>query len=349
MLGTYFYHEIIRKTVIAFGTLFNNIEIKHKADDNDQTLSVIKVPIAYGPIQKFLARIEQQPNFERTVAITLPRLAFEIISYRYDPSRKASPITKFCLVPDSSQNKIKKIFMPVPYDIGFRLSFASKLQDDALQILEQILPFFQPSYSVTINMLDGHDEKRDIPFTLNNISFRDEYEGSFDKRRYIQYDLDFTAKTYFYSEIPTDESGGIIKRVQVDYSSAIRAPREVRYVVTPAATKDYNDDQTTALTATLETSKTLMKVTSAASLEVKKYIQVNEEVMRIEEIDGTNIIVARGQYGSSIQEHYSGDKVNLITIADDNLIDVDDDFGFNETRTFFQDFKSFSPSQGSDV
>ena len=108
MLGTYFYHEIIRKTVIAFGTLFNNIEIKHKADDTNQTLSVIKVPIAYGPIQKFLARVEQQPNFERTVAITLPRLAFEIISYRYDPSRKASPITKFCGV---ENNKIKKVFM----------------------------------------------------------------------------------------------------------------------------------------------------------------------------------------------------------------------------------------------
>ena len=346
MLGTYFYHEIIRKTVIAFGTLFNNIEIKHKADDTNQTLSVIKVPIAYGPIQKFLARVEQQPNFERTVAITLPRLAFEIISYRYDPSRKASPITKFCGV---ENNKIKKVFMPVPYDIGFRLSFACKLQDDTLQILEQILPFFQPSYSVSVKLIDEINEVRDIPFTLNNISFRDEYEGAFDKRRYIQYDLDFTAKTYFYSELPTDESGGIIKRVQVDYASAIRAPREVRYVATPAATKDYNNDQTTALTATLETSKTLMKVTSSASLEVRKYIQVNEEVMRIEEIDGTNIIVARGQYGTSIQEHYSGDQVDRITINDDALIDIDDDFGFNETRTFFQDFKSFSPSQGSDV
>jgi len=346
MLGTYFYHEIIRKIVITFGTLFNNIEVRHKADDNDQTLSVIKVPIAYGPIQKFLARIEQQPNFERTVAITFPRLAFEIISYRYDPSRKVSPITKFCGV---EGNKIKKVFMPVPYDIGFRLSFASKLQDDSLQILEQILPFFQPSYSVSVKLIDEINEVRDIPFTLNNISFRDEYEGSFDKRRYIQYDLDFTAKTYFYNELPTDESGGIIKKVQIDYSSAIRAPREVRYVATPSATKDYNNDQTTTLTATLEASKTLMKVTSSASLEVRKYIQVNDEVMRIEEIDGVNIIVSRGQYSSSIQEHYSGDKVDLITIADDALIDPDDDFGFNETRTFFQDFKSFSSSQGSDV
>jgi hypothetical protein len=346
MLGTYFYHEIIRKTVIAFGTLFNNISVKHKADDNNAVLSTIKVPIAYGPIQKFLARIEQQSNFENTAAITLPRLSFEIISYRYDPARKASPITKFCGVDGT---KIKKVFMPVPYDIGFRLSFACKLQDDTLQILEQILPFFQPAYTVSVKLIDEINEVRDIPFTLNNISFRDDYEGNFDKRRFIVYDLDFTAKTYFYSELPTDESGGIIKRVQIDYASSIRAPREMRYVATPKATKDYNNDQTTALTATLETSKKLMKVTSAGSLNEKEFIQVNDEVMRIEEIDGTNLIVSRGQYGSSIQEHYSGDKVNVITIADDALIDPDDDFGFNESRTFFQDFNSYSTSQGSDL
>jgi hypothetical protein len=348
MTGNYFYHEIIRKTVIAFGTLFNNIEIQHKADDQNKTISTIKVPIAYGPIQKFLARIEQQPKFDKNIAITLPRLSFEIISYKYDPSRKASPITKFCGVSGSSPTKIKKVFLPVPYDIGFRLSFASKLQDDALQILEQILPFFQPSYNVTINLIESINEIRDIPFTLNNINFRDEYENTFDKRRYIVYELDFTAKTYFYSEVPTDESGGIIKKVQVDYSTSIRAPREIRYVVTPKATQDYNSDQTTALSEDLLASKTLLKVVSSISLSEKEYIQVNREVMRIEEIDGSNIIVSRGQYGSSIEDHYTGDKINLITIADDELIEIQDDFGFNETVTFFQDSKDYSSAQGTD-
>ncbi len=235
MFGNYFYNETIRKTVIAFGTLFNNISVKHKQGDN--TISTIKVPIAYGPIQKFLARAEQQPNFDRNAAITLPRLSFEIVKYQYDPSRKASPITKFCLVPDSSKNKIKRVFMPVPYDIGFRLSFATKIQDDALQILEQILPFFQPAYNVTMTMIEGHDEKKDIPFTLNNIQFRDEYEGDFSTRRAIVYELDFTAKTYFYNEIPTDASGGLIKRVQIDYTTTRRGPREVRYSVVPTATQ----------------------------------------------------------------------------------------------------------------
>ena len=112
--------------------------------------------------------------------------------------------------------------MPVPYNIGFRLSFACKLQDDALQILEQILPFFQPTYNVTLNMIEGHDEKRDVPFTLSDISFKDEYEDDFSTRRAIVYDIEFTAKTYFYNEVPTDETGGIIKKVQIDYSSAMR-------------------------------------------------------------------------------------------------------------------------------
>lgn len=346
MFGEYYYHEIIRKIVIAFGTMFNNIDVRHKADDNDDVLSSLKVPIAYGPIQKFLARIEQQPNFDRNVAITLPRLSFEIISYEYDPSRKIAPITKFCVM---NGDKIKKMFMPVPYNIGFRLSFAAKLQDDVLQILEQILPVFAPCFTLTINLIPEINEKRDIPFCLNDISFNDDYEGDFSTRRFIVYELTFTAKTYFYNELPTDEAGGLIKKVQIDYSTAIKAPREMRYTVTPAAIKDYNNDATTNLTATLPVDKTLMKVASGANLELRTYIQVNDEVMRIEGINNNDIIVARGQYDTEIAEHYSGNPVNVINTADDDLIKPMDDFGFNEDIEFFTDFKTFSPQEGIDI
>ena len=275
MVGNYFYNETIRKTVIAFGTLFNNISIKKFASDG-KAVSMVKVPIAYGPMQRFLARIEQQQGFDDNVALTLPRISFELTSYTYDVSRKASPITKFFAKSPTSKVKHKKMFLPVPYDVGFRLSFATKLQDDALQIVEQILPFFQPAYNVTVNMLEGIEEKRDIPFTLRNISFSDEYEGDFSTRRFIQYDLDFVAKTYFYQEVPTDE-GGIIKKVQVDYSTAIRAPREQRYTVTPQAVKDYNDDATTKISVALDTKKTLVKVNNAAGLAVRNYIKINNE------------------------------------------------------------------------
>ena len=249
----------------------------------------------------------------------------------------------------TDKKKVKKMFLPVPYDIGFRLSFACKLQDDALQIIEQILPFFQPSYQVTVNMLEGADEKRDIPFTLRNVSFVDEYEGDFSTRRFIQYDLDFVCKTYFYQEVPTDEQG-VIKKVQIDYSTNIRAPRSQRYTVVPTATKDYNDDTATTITSNIDKTKTLVRVNSAASLSTKTYIEIDKEVMFITEIDGNNIIVKRGQYGSQITEHFTNAIVNQVDAADADLIEVGDDFGFSETRSFFDiDGKTYSPPQGQDV
>ena len=347
MVGNYFYNETIRKTVIAFGTLFNNIKIKKFADDG-KAISQIKVPIAYGPMQRFLARIEQQSNFDDNIAITLPRISFELTSYAYDPSRKSSPVTKFT-GKGSDKTKHKKIFLPVPYEIGFRLSFATKLQDDALQIIEQILPFFQPAYSVTVNMLEGVEEKRDIPFTLANVSFSDEYEGDFSTRRFIQYDLDFIAKTYFYQEVPTDESG-VIKKVQVDYSTAIKAPRAQRYTVVPQAVKDYNDDTATTITAEITTKQTLISVSSAASLSTNTYIQINSEVFRIREINGTNLLVQRGQFGSKITEHYAGTSISQVDAQDSALIEVGDEFGFTESRSFFDaDGLEYSTVQGTDI
>ena len=348
MLGNFFYNETVRKTVIAFGTLFNNVSIKKFASDG-KSISTVKVPIAYGPMQRFLARIEQQSNFDDNVAITLPRISFELSSYTYDPSRKASPIQKFFFTTPTAKTKVKKMFMPVPYDIGFRLSFACKLQDDALQIIEQILPFFQPSYQVTINMLEGADEKRDVPFTLKNVAFVDEYEGDFSTRRFIQYDLDFVAKTYFYQEVPTDEAG-VIKKVQVDYATNIRAPRAQRYIATPQATKDYNDDTATTITVALDKKKTLVRVSSAASLNTKTYIEINKEVMYIKEIDGTNVIVNRGQFGSTITEHFVGEKISQVDAVDNAAIEMGDDFGFSETRSFFgDDGKQYSSVSGTDV
>ena len=347
MIGNYFYNETIRKTVVAFGTLFNNITIKKYASDG-KSISQIKVPIAYGPIQRFLARIEQQSNFDDNIAISLPRLSFELFSYTYDASRKASPIQKFTMKSPSQKTKIKKMFLPVPYDVGFRLSFATKLQDDALQIIEQILPFFQPAYSVTVNMLEGVEEKRDIPFTLTNVSFTDEYEGDFSTRRFIQYDLDFVAKTYFYQEVPTDENG-IIKKVQIDYATAIRAPREQRYTVVPQAAKDYNDDGTGSLAATLTEKQTLVKVTSGSSFTVGGFIQINSEVMKIKEISDNDLIVKRGQFGTSIVSHSSGDSIDLVNQTDSDLIDYGDTFGFTETRSFFDaDGFGFSTVTGTD-
>jgi len=231
MLGTYYYHQIIRKTVISFGTLFNEIYIRHKDSDGDN-ISEMKVPLAYGPIQKFLARIEQQPELNKPIAMTLPRMAFEMNSIQYDPTRKAN-ITQTFKASDGTN--LKKVFLPVPYNIGFQLNVMCKLQDDALQIVEQILPYFQPSFNLTVDLIDSIGEKRDIPVVLDNVSFTDDYEGDFSTRRILIYTFNFTAKTYLFGPI-SETTDGLIRKVQVDIHTGTNtqtAKREVRYTVQP--------------------------------------------------------------------------------------------------------------------
>ena len=241
MLGNYYYHEIIRKTIISFGTLFNDIHIRH-TDSAGNASSSMKVPLAYGPSQKFLARITQQPDLNKAAQITMPRMSFEMSSIQYDSTRKSSLVQTFKACDDGS--KVKKVFMPVPYNIGFELNILSKLNDDALQIIEQILPYFQPHFNLTVDLVDSIGEKRDIPIILESVSFQDDYEGNFDTRRSLIYTLQFMAKTYLFGPI-ADSSDGLIRKVQVDMytSTDIKtAKREMRYTVTPTAKEDKNDD-----------------------------------------------------------------------------------------------------------
>tara|TARA_Y200000002_G_C22613779_1_gene635033 strand:+ start:198 stop:1040 length:843 start_codon:yes stop_codon:yes gene_type:complete len=240
MLGTYYYHEIIRKTVISFGSVFNNIHVRHQ-DHEGKDLNDIKVPVSYGPRQKFLSRIQQQPDLNKATQITLPRMSFEVSSIDYDASRK-SGITQTFKAQDDK--KFKKVFMPVPYNLGFELNIMTKTQDDSLQIVEQILPFFQPGFTITVDLVKSIGEKRDVPLVLNNISYQDDYEGNFETRRALIYTLNFTAKTYMFGPI-ADSTDGLIRKVQLDYYSDTNtrtASREMRYSVKATAKKDYNED-----------------------------------------------------------------------------------------------------------
>ncbi len=240
MLGTYFYHEITRKTVIAFGTLFNDIYVRHE-DGAGNDISEMKVPVAYGPRQKFLARIQQQPELNKATQITLPRMSFEISSIQYDPTRK-SGITQTFKAKDGEQ--MKKVFMPVPYNLGFELNILTKLQDDGLQILEQILPFFQPGFTLSVDLVKSIGEKRDIPMVLQSITQQDDYEGDFATRRALIYTLQFTAKTFMFGPI-ADTPEGLIRKVQLDYYSDTNqrtAKRVQRYTVAAKAKQDYNED-----------------------------------------------------------------------------------------------------------
>ncbi len=356
MLGQYFYHEILRKTVIGFGTLFNGIEIRHDADDGGE-MSRMKVPLAYGPMQKFLARIEQQPTVQGRPAITLPRMSFEMTNLNYDPSRKASITQTFKA---GTTSDMKKVFMPVPYNVGFMLSIATKLNDDMLQIMEQILPYFQPGLNITLNLISSINEKRDIPIILESINMSDDYEGSFDNRRAMITTMQFSAKVYMFGAV-SDSPDGLIKKVNVDYftdTNKVVAKREQRYSATPRATKDYNDDNTNALNKALAAEQTLLSVNSAANFSVDDYITISGENMQIRSIAGNEITVYRGVDGTNVIDHANGSTIDIISgsrdaslplTGDDALIASGDDFGFNEMSSFFEDFKTYSPSQGKDV
>jgi hypothetical protein len=238
MLGNYFYHKIIHKTVVAFGTLFNNIEIQ-RLDSSGAVEEVMKVPLAYGPTQKFLARLNQNPDpTNKRVEITLPRISFEMTSIDYDSTRKVAPTNKI-KIPDSL-GQAKTAYMPVPYNLEFEVGVIAKTQDDSLQIIEQILPFFQPHFNLSIKLIEEINEIRDIPITLSSINYSDEYEGGFTTRRALIYTLKFTAKTYLYG--PVVDATPIRKAIVDSYTSMdqVNAPRVQRYQVTPKATVDYN-------------------------------------------------------------------------------------------------------------
>jgi hypothetical protein len=207
MLGNYFYNATVKRVVSVFGTLFNNIKIAKTNSSNN----TIHVPIAYGPRQKFLARIREEANFsDPGVAIKMPRLSFEMTSIDYDSSVKLNKLNKLTSGPDLQSRTTS--FQSVPYTIGMQLNVYAKNQDDALQIVEQILPTFNPEYTVTIKGIDGPNSKTDVPFILNGVSFQDDYEGDFgNNRRTIIYTLDFTIKAKF---APGAGTSKIIKRVQ---------------------------------------------------------------------------------------------------------------------------------------
>jgi len=268
MLGQQFYHESIRNVIVAFGTMFNGVQIVRK-NNTGAIIQAMKVPLAYGPKQKFLTRLDQDPSATGATAITLPRLGFEIGSLTYDPIRKMNRVQKFKKVKSSGQDtgKLDTQFMPVPYNMDITLYAMAKNSDDALQIVEQILPYFQPDYTLTINDMTDMGIKKDVPIILTDVSYEDSYQGDFEARRAIIYTMSFTTKFFLYGPVTSSK---VIKTVQVDqYANLpdVSPTREQRYTVTPTP-------------------------------------------------------------GSA---------------------DADDDFGFSETSSFFEDAKNYDPVSGTDV
>ena len=244
MFGTYFYNETIKRCVSVFGTMFNNIQYKKVKSDGTVLTSPI-VPLSYGPKQKFLDRIAEEPNLsdKNRSAISLPRMAFELTGFEYDVQRQQNKLHRTIKSASESDGKRGFQYAPAPYNLNFTLSILTKNMNDALQIVEQILPFFQPDYTLTINDMADMGIKRDVPIILNDVSYEDSYQGDFESRRAIIYTLGFTTKFYLYGPVT---SSSVIKTVQVDQYAdlpSVTPTREQRYSVAPKpVTADADDD-----------------------------------------------------------------------------------------------------------
>lgn len=216
MLTGHFYHERIRKSVAVFGSLFNDIYIFRKTASGVGQ-GQMKVPLSYGPRSNFLTRIAEMANgeeAERQLAIRLPRMSFEMLGLNYDPIRKlpTNNSTIQALATPGSQTSRTKMFTAVPYNLLFQLNIYGKTQDDALQITEQILPYFNPQYTVRVKPIDDVPAIiDDVPVVLQGVTFSDDYEGSIEQRRTILYTLDFEMKVNFYGPVAAKD---IVTEVQ---------------------------------------------------------------------------------------------------------------------------------------
>lgn len=196
-----FYHGIIRKCIVGFGTLFSDIYIDRKQNDSvtGTTIQRLQIPLAYAPKEKWLVRLEQDPDLQNNTYTSLPRMSFEIIGYNYDPQRKLNRMQQIKC--GDTTGSVSTMYTPVPYNIDLSLYVLTKTQEDGLQIIEQILPTFTPEYTLTLNIVPEMNVKQEVPIILNSVSVSDEYDGDFQTRRFVTHTLNFQMKVNLYGAV----------------------------------------------------------------------------------------------------------------------------------------------------
>ena len=269
MFGNQYYHSIIRKYVIAFGNLFNDIVIQRFDKDGDR-IQTIAVPLAYSPKEKFIVRLQQDPDIERDVAITLPRMGFEISSFNYAPERKLASTLRNIKVPSAGSSTVSAQYVPVPYDLTFSLYSFCRHTEDATQILEQILPYFRPEFTTNVKIIPDMDIVVDVPVILNSVSPEDLYEGDFQTRQALVHTLDFTLKGYMYG--PVTNKGVITRSIVNMREGAVAntsAPIFEKIIVTPSGT--VIDTEGFGFSSSLVTSTTSYSTSTTNTLNLRLY------------------------------------------------------------------------------
>ena len=308
MFGTYFYHQTSRKMVVAFGSLFNTIEVR-RTDSSDAVTEVVKIPLSYGPKDKMLTRISADPNLNPKVALTVPRMGFELTSMSYDSVRKLNTMNRNV---KKGTTGLKKQFQPVPYNWEFSLYVFVKNAEDGTQILEQILPFFTPDFTVTMTLISSMDVKHDIPLVLTSVTSEDTYEGDFATRRSIIWTLSFTMKGYLYPSI-TDNAKVITSSIVDTHLMSAATAADPTYIVAEDSTP-YG----------------------------RNYMILNKHA--IDDATRIRILSEASEEASS-----AGQTVSRATVESTSTGALtDEDFGFSETFEFFPQGVTHDPVSGTD-
>ena len=308
MFGTYFYHQISRKMVVGFGTLFNALEVQ-RTNSSDEVTEVVKIPLSYGPKDKMLTRISGDPSLNPKVALTVPRMGFELTSMTYDNARKLNTINRNV---KRGTTGLKKQFNGVPYNYEFSLYIFVKHAEDGTQILEQILPFFTPEFTFTMTLISSMDIVHDIPLVLNSVTSEDTYEGDFATRRSIIWTLSFTMKGWLYPNIV--DNAKVITDVTVDtHLMSKAADIEPIYIIAEDST----------------------------SYGVNNLILDNHEID-----DSTRIRILSEESKDASTAGATVSRTNVVPV-DTNALE-DDDFGFSDTFSFFPHGVTHDPVSGTD-
>jgi len=308
MFGTYFYHQTSRKMVVAFGSLFNNIEVR-RTDSSDAVTEVIKIPLSYGPKDTMLVRISQDPSLNPKVALTVPRMGFELTSMTYDGARKLNTMGRNV---KKGTTGLKKQFNPVPYNWDFSLYVFVKNAEDGTQILEQILPFFTPDFTVTMTLISGMTVKMDIPLVLNSVTSEDSYEGDFASRRSLIWTLSFLMKGFLYPSV-TDNAKVITSSVVDTHLMSAATAADPIYIVAEDSTP---------------------------------YAR-NYMILDKHEIDDATRIRMLSEVSEDASS--AGQTVSRTTVEPTSTGALtDEDFGFSETFEFFPQGKTYDPVAETD-
>ena len=308
MFGTYFYHQTSRKMVVGFGTLFNALEVQ-RTNSSDEVTEVVKIPLSYGPKDKMLTRISGDPSLNPKVALTVPRMGFELTSMTYDGARKLNTINRNV---KKGTTGLKKQFNGVPYNYEFALYIFVKNAEDGTQILEQILPFFTPEFTFSMTLISSMDIVHDIPLVLNSVASEDTYEGDFATRRSIIWTLSFTMKGWLYPNIV--DNAKVITDVTVDTHLMSKATDIEPIFIVAEDSTSYN----------------------------RNYIILNSH--EIDDSTRIRILSEHSEEASSAGATVS--RANVVPKTDDAI--DDDDFGFSETFSFFPHGVTHDPVSGTD-